>query len=189
MQIQRLDEQPQPEAVIEPIEATGAHAFVSELVIAPIWSCPARRAPTGFCAVMAWKRTERSPRWNSGKTGASSVRWRSAHERSGAMARRYSMGTHRRTGRSRFQRAGLGKNTRVNRLLIGRRACFKFSTMTVSRWAACALVAVAFIIASPLSAQDNLVANGSFQLDADGNGKPDSWGHLWSAGHGTNTDR
>jgi hypothetical protein len=31
------------------------------------------------------------------------------------------------------------------------------------------------LIVSPLSAQDNLVANGSFELDTDGNGEPDSW--------------
>ena len=48
------------------------------------------------------------------------------------------------------------------------------SVMTVSRWIVAALLG-AVLIASPLWAQDNLVANGSFELDTDGNGGPDDW--------------
>ena len=45
---------------------------------------------------------------------------------------------------------------------------------SVSRLTASALVAAIFIV-SPLTAQENLVANGSFELDSEGNGKPDGW--------------
>lgn len=51
----------------------------------------------------------------------------------------------------------------------------------VSRLTVCALVG-AVLIVSPLTAQDNLVANGSFELDSDGNGGPDSWATSGVAG-------
>ena len=38
------------------------------------------------------------------------------------------------------------------------------------------------LIVSTLSAQDNLVANGSFALDSDGNGAPDAWAASGVAG-------
>ncbi len=56
-----------------------------------------------------------------------------------------------------------------------------FSVMTVSKWAACALVGVALFVPT-LRAQDNLIANGSFVLDADGDGVPDSWATSGTAG-------
>ena len=44
----------------------------------------------------------------------------------------------------------------------------------VARLAVCALVG-AVLIVSPLSTQGNLVTNGSFELDTDGDGVPDNW--------------
>jgi len=40
----------------------------------------------------------------------------------------------------------------------------------------------AVLIVSPLCAQDSLVANGSFESDTDGNGKPDHWATSGMAG-------
>ena len=51
----------------------------------------------------------------------------------------------------------------------------------VSKLTACAVVTVLLVV-SPLSAQDNLVANGSFALDADADGMPDSWATSGGAG-------
>ena len=51
----------------------------------------------------------------------------------------------------------------------------------ISRWAVYAILGAVGLV-SPLSAQDNLVANGSFESDTDGNGKPDHWATSGVAG-------
>jgi len=51
----------------------------------------------------------------------------------------------------------------------------------ISRWAAYAILGAVGIV-SPLSTQDNLVANGSFESDTDGSGKPDHWAASGVAG-------
>ncbi|MFO7902130.1 MAG: beta-galactosidase [Planctomycetota bacterium] len=51
----------------------------------------------------------------------------------------------------------------------------------MSRWIACGLLGAAFL-ASPAHAQDNLVANGSFASDVDGDGEPDHWSTSGVAG-------
>ena len=57
----------------------------------------------------------------------------------------------------------------------------QISGITLARWTGLALVSVALSV-SFSNAQENLVANGSFQLDTDGNGVPDHWATSGTSG-------
>ncbi|MCH5376574.1 MAG: hypothetical protein JJ992_21605, partial [Planctomycetes bacterium] len=58
----------------------------------------------------------------------------------------------------------------------------RFSLTFMPRLTAWTVAALVLIMVPSLGAQDNLVANGSFELGPDGNGRPDSWTTSGTAG-------